>query len=208
VKFLLFSFLILGSLGALVAFVGCQDLDKLLVGGSKGTLVAAPGMTFDEVKARSSLKLDGLADLGDEKVIALSDAAAFDFELAGTGIRFERCRYYALWNKKPDPGISYILLQATKNVSWAAIKKELLKTQEKLKADGWTPVTLEDGKNAAERLKDSLSEPAPAREIGFKWKKGDLALVFSARRFPQTITGENPDVGEPYNQELDIRKEK
>jgi hypothetical protein len=198
--------LVFGSLAALAVLAACQDLDKLLVGGSKGTLVAAPGMTFDEVKARSSLKLDGMADLGDEKVIALSDAAAFDFELAGMGIRFERCRYYALWNQKPDPGISYILIQATKNVSWAAIKRELQKTQDKLKTDGWVPLTGPDGRGAEEKLRDDLAEGAPAREIAYRWKKGDIILTLAARRFPQTIAGENPDVGEPYNQELDIRR--
>lgn len=192
------------ALGAVVAFAGCQDLDKILVGGSKGTVVAAPGMTFDEVKKGSTFKVQRETDLGGDKVMALSDAAAFDFELAGTGIRFEGCRYYALWQKGAAPGITEILLQATKNVSWATVKKQLLRTQEKLKADGWTPATV-DGVNAEERLKQSLNEPAPAREIGFTWTKNGIALNFSARRFPQAMTTENPDVGEPYNLELDIR---
>src|SRR6478735_9795421 len=58
-------------------------------GSSQGLLVARPGMTIAQVKAASSLPIVAKDDSP-----AIGAGGVFDFEVAGTGLRFTRCRYY------------------------------------------------------------------------------------------------------------------
>jgi hypothetical protein len=58
-------------------------------GASHGTLVARPGMSIAEVKRASTLPIDAPDDAP-----AIGEGVVFDFEVAGTGIRLPRCRYY------------------------------------------------------------------------------------------------------------------
>src|SRR5882757_2452248 len=53
----------------------------------QGTVVAAPGMTVDEIVKQSSLKLD-------RGVTTVAGGALFDFKIPNTAIEFPRCRYY------------------------------------------------------------------------------------------------------------------
>jgi hypothetical protein len=58
-------------------------------GASQGLLVARPGMTIAQVKAASTLAIDAKDDAP-----AIGAGGVFDFEVAGTGLRLPRCRYY------------------------------------------------------------------------------------------------------------------
>jgi len=178
--------------------LACQSLDKLLAGPSQGTLLAAPGMTFDEVRKSTNFALDSVYHGGSQDYLTLSNAIAFEFQLAGTGLKFERCRFYSLQTMNPDPKIYYIQIQVEKNVTWKEAKAALNQTREKLKKEGWTPESFPDGVDE--------NTPAPPRDLAFTWTKGDLSFTYSARRFPQTITGEDPNQGSNYEQDLEIKR--
>ena len=162
-------------------------------------------MTIAEVRAASSLPLAKAWSSGGETTVTLSDPIKFQFDLAGTGLSFPNSRFYSLWTKDPDPRLNYVQIQVSKNLTWAQVQGELLETQEKLKQDQWSPDVV-NGMNAEERLKFALSAGAPARSVGFGWKKGEFALVFTARRFPQATSWEDPNQGANYELELEIRK--
>ncbi|MFO1518914.1 MAG: hypothetical protein U1F57_04515 [bacterium] len=183
--------------------LSCEKLDALLAGASKGTLVASPGMSIEEIRRRSTFPLAKDYRSGNEVFTVLSDSIAFDFELAGTGLKWPRCRFYNLQRYGEAP-IHYVQIQVSKNISWAEAKRQLQETGEKLKRDGWTPSVV-DGKNAEERLTEALQGPAPGYQVGFLWTKGDISLNFDARRFPYAVNGEKADEGEPYEQELYIQ---
>jgi len=184
--------------------LACQNLDSIFTWRSKGTLKVAPGMTFDEVRQASSLVLDKVYHGGSNDFLTLSSPLSFTFELAGTGLIFEGCRFYSLETKNPDPKIVDVQIQGRKNLTWNEVKIDLQATEQKLKADGWSPITGEDGLDSPAKLKQALLGPAPAREVNFTWTKGKFNFVFAARRFPQTIMGEDPAQGSNYEQNFEI----
>src|SRR4030095_16783514 len=64
------------------------------VGPSEGVLVARIGMTLEEMRERSSLALSKDVDSPLTGSTTVVGRPVFDFEIADTAMRFERCRYY------------------------------------------------------------------------------------------------------------------
>ena len=166
-------------------------------------------MTFAEVRKASSLELPKEYRMDKEATVTNSTPLAFDFELAGTNLRFRSCYFYSLWTKDPDPGLNYIQIQLDKNISWNTAKKELVEIEGRLKEYGFSPVVLPaDGKNAEQRLQDALAGSAPGYSVGFGWTQNGISFVYTARRFPYAINGEDPNEGSHYEVELEMRKAK
>jgi hypothetical protein len=200
--------LIFTLFSAISAFSGCGLLKELRI-VNQGRIVAAPGMTFDEVRKASSLELPKGYRMDKEVAVVNSTPLAFDFELAGTNLRFRDCYFYSMWTRDPDPGLNYIQIQVDKNISWETAKKELVEIQDRLKKDGFTPVVLPaDGKNAEQRLQEALAGQAPGYSVGFGWTKGNILFIYTARRSPYAINGEDPNEGSHYEVELEIRNAK
>jgi hypothetical protein len=74
-------------------------------GSSKGVLVADIGMTVDEVKSRSTLKIRDPRHMGDGSRMGIEEIV-FDYQIGDSGMRFPRARYYWLETRKGDVHIS------------------------------------------------------------------------------------------------------
>jgi hypothetical protein len=83
-----------------------QDLVglEMPIGSSKGELVADIGMTVEEVKHRSTLKLKDPRVMGDGSRMGVEEAV-FDYRIGNSAVRFPQSRYYWLETGKGDPHI-------------------------------------------------------------------------------------------------------
>src|SRR2546430_1628716 len=98
ITFAFWGFLGFGTLIAL-PFV-LKDLVglELPLGRSNGVLVADIGMTLDDVKRRSTLKMNEPRLMGDGSHLGV-ETIIFDFQIGDSGIRFPQSRYY--WMETP-----------------------------------------------------------------------------------------------------------
>lgn len=72
-----------------------RQLRALMLGRSQGRLVANVGMTPEDVAQHSTLNIGEVSkpDLLDQTQFA--GGGVFDFEIAGTGKKFGRCRFFS-----------------------------------------------------------------------------------------------------------------
>src|SRR5262249_13294450 len=114
-------------------------LETVLAGRSRGVLVANVGLTVDEIRRRSTLPV------GEAKPETLTGSAhliaevVFDLEIADTGTRFERCRYYFVETRpRGDLHVESMNVGVSPR-AWtrAELDTEMARTQERLRADGW-----------------------------------------------------------------------
>lgn len=77
-----------------------RAIDRMLVGPSRGRLVARPGMTLEDLVRQSTLPLD-LKHAN--AAIAGGNEGPFEFAIPGTGISFARARYYFMTTSSADP---------------------------------------------------------------------------------------------------------
>src|SRR4249919_487899 len=103
-------------------------------GASRGTLVARPGMSIAEVKRASTLPIDAPDDAP-----AIGEGIVFDFQVAGTGIRLPRCRYYFASTYAHNPtrieGIN--IGASTTKATRAQVEAADAQLRTALIADGW-----------------------------------------------------------------------
>lgn len=131
---------VLTGIATLAALTGACDLGinelRKATGRSAGTLVASVGMALKDVRQRSSLKLGGSFDGGGIQLTA--EEILFDLEVAGTGVRIDRCGYYALRTQGKDWRVEEVEVYVTrKNLSRAAVDAAAATVHQKLAADGW-----------------------------------------------------------------------
>ncbi len=110
-------------------------------GPNLGALVARPGMTVDEMTKLSSLKPQRMSNpyaSGTSSAIA-GGGGNFEFEVAGTGFKFEGCRYYFVSTYTNDPGRIESISIGTSHakLSRIALDKANAELQARLAADGW-----------------------------------------------------------------------
>src|SRR5262249_51747932 len=82
---------------ALLELFGCQMPLR-----SKGTLVAEIGMTFDEVKRRSTFEIKEPYRMSDG-TYRDTDDVVFDYRIGDSSVVFPVCRYHWLVTRKSDP---------------------------------------------------------------------------------------------------------
>jgi hypothetical protein len=168
-----------------------SDLNAL-AGRSEGTLVANMGMTLEEVKGRSTLKLAPSVryPTGEEMT---AGGARFDFEVAGTKIRFEGCKYY--WLMTHQAGDSKL---ETVNVGASPDKLNVDKlaaaysrVAQQLREDGWVQAHLH-----AEPPAQFV--PPKKRPWGnlFVWAKGDTLMMLRDKRMDDEKPAEDESAGE------------
>ena len=174
---------------------GCDilrsDLNGLS-GRSEGTLMANMGMTLEEVQGRSTLKLaPSVRYPTGEQMTA--GGARFDFEVAGTKIRFEGCRYYWLMtHQHGDSKLETVNVGASPdklNVDNLAAAYSRVARQ--LREDGW--------------LQGHLHKEPPAQFVPpkkrpwgnlFVWAKGDTLMMLRDKRMDDEKPGEDESAGE------------
>jgi hypothetical protein len=175
---------------------------QLPVGKSAGVLVANVGMTLDEVRQRSSIPvLEGtLSELtGDRTVIG---SPVFDFEIAGSPIRFARCRYY--WMQTGghgDPHIESINIGvSTQKLTRAELVEAHRSAQTQLVQDGW-----EAGHyNYKTPEQQALHGGITSSGRGYFWRKGGTLLRLVGKRMDDEAPGEDPETAGEWIQTVEL----
>ena len=160
-------------------------------GKSEGTLVANIGMPLEDVERRSTLKLaDGFhAPSGEVEKAA---QAVFDLELAGTGVRLERCRQYFLITRRDDSRLENIVIYATpSDWTWAQVDAVQQSTRQKLSAAGWTP-----GRFVYHTSELQALHAGEADGYGNYWLKDDVLFQIDPRPTETQPVGSDPHAGQ------------
>jgi hypothetical protein len=166
-------------------------------GASRGTLVARPGMSIAEVKRASTLPIDAPDDAP-----AIGEGVVFDFELAGTGIRLPRCRYYFasthLHNPRRIEGMS--IGASTSKATRAQVEAADAGLRRALAADGWL-TGHEEYRTEQDRALHGGAERGPEGNI---WLKGDIVLNIERKRMDEPRPGEDAAVAGEFIQVVSL----
>ncbi|QEX24269.1 hypothetical protein FRZ61_42100 [Hypericibacter adhaerens] len=165
-----------------------RSLRALLRGGSKGVLVAAPGMTTEEIVRQSSLKVNVLENPSGPGT-PIADGVVFDFQIPGGAITLKGCRYYFISFDSNDrahvQGISIGTSPDKMSVAEIDALDEDLRAR--LEADGWR-AGHEVYKDEQDR---QLHGGATQGPDGYTWLKGDTILDIERKRMDDPVPGED-----------------
>jgi len=158
-------------------------------GASQGLLVARPGMTIAQVKAMSSLPIDAKDDSP-----AIGEGGVFDFEVAGTGLRFPRCRYYFASTYTNDRGrIEGMSIGASLHKQpRAEVDAADAALRTRLVAGGWR-AGHEVYRDEQDRQLHGGAERGPEGDM---WLKDEIVLDIERKRMDDPQPGEAADAGE------------
>ncbi|HSW15457.1 MAG TPA: hypothetical protein VLI06_21595, partial [Solimonas sp.] len=180
-----------------------QALAAQLRGESRGTLVANIGMTVDEVRAQSSLKLaEPIHDPTVDNLTLIGDQP-FDLQLAGSGMRFPGCRYYFITTGyRGDPQIAAMSI----GISPQSVRREELVAahqalQQALRADGWR------AGRYVHRTEEELQLHGGQTSSGegYYWRKGATLLQLAGKRVDEQQPGEDAASAGEWIQYLELR---
>ncbi len=172
------------------------------IGPSEGVLVARIGMSIDEMRRRSSLALaKGVESVltGDTTV---AGSGVFDFEVADSGTRFPRCRYYFIvTGNHGDPKIASMSIGiSTEKVSRAELMAANRRVQDQLARDGWRTGRFVYATEELQQLHGGATE-SPR---GFYWVKGDSLLRLESKRMDEERPGEDPETAGEWIQFVEL----
>lgn len=165
-------------------------LETLFVGRSRGVLVANVGMTIDEVRRRSTLAVPAASPerlTGSTNLIA---EVVFDLDIADTGTRFEGCRYYFISSRpRGDTHVRSMNVGVSPRArSREELNDELRRTQERLRADGWSMGRFVYRTEEQQRLHGGKTSAGE----GMFWLKGDALLSLEPKRVDDAQRDEDP----------------
>jgi hypothetical protein len=146
---------------------------------SQGKLIANIGMSLDEVRQKSSLKLAE----GNYTTLVSSDVV-FDFEPAGSPkLQFLNCQYYLLRTDDNQKLVEINIGIAPRKLNWVELGKLMREAEYLLVNDGWKPAHYKEGITAQESMNKTLAGTAPLDRfnVGYTWGKGAVALTLSAK---------------------------
>lgn len=159
---------------------------------SQGVLVADIGMTIDEVKARSTLRLKEPRVMGDGSRMGVEDRV-FDFRIGDTAVQFPRSRYYWLETGKGDPHIVVLNIGITpQKMPKLELDAFQHRIQAELLADGWMPGHYLAKSEETVRMWSGRRTAGDGRY----WAKGNTLLIFERSRMDEEKRGEAPGSGE------------
>ena len=194
--------------GASVALIfalpfGIQRIAGLQIPFAKarGMLVADIGMTLDEVRQRSTLRIKAPRNMRDGTQLDI-ETVVFDFRIGASGVIFPHSRYYWLATRKTDPAH---LAEINIGISPRKMPKVELEAfqrhwQEQLLADGWIP-----GHHIAKSQKTiALWGGSRTAGDGRYWLRGNTLLIFEVNRMDEQKRDEPPGSGE-YILYIDLR---
>lgn len=181
-------------------------------------LVANLGMDYHEVRRRSSVDL-GRGIYADQrggtrkhtfvKEVYEEDKQreAFDWELAGTGIVFGRCRYFWIdTGDNDDPRLNFIsVTTAPDSMTWDRLTRSLHTIVKRLKKAGFRPLRFRDGDTSDDVLETMLQDypKTKADDVsqsvgGVDYVRGNVLLTLKARRLSYPKPGETAISGDDF----------
>ena len=176
------------------AFVGGAFGDDIsgwaassFAGKSQGVLVAAPGMSLDELVRASTLKL-GLEGRK-PPIYVVAAEAVFDFQVPGSSFRFEHCRYYFMSTFTHDrqrvQGMS--IGTSPRKVTRAGLDAADAAVRQHLVEDGWLA-----GHEVYRTPQDQqLHGGATKGPAGRTWLKNEVVLNIQGRRMDDVVVGQD-----------------
>ena len=172
-------------------------------GASKGTLVVEIGMPLAEVRKGSSLELVAESRGGLVKEGRLIAEVVFDFQVAGSALRFERCRYYWITTDgEADSRIREVSVGvSTQKMSRAALIEAHQQVQRRLREEGWQSGAI------YHRLPEEqqLHGGATSTGQGYYWARGGTVLQLQGKRIDETRQGEDPATAGEWIQVIELR---
>ena len=168
---------------------------------SRGVLVADIGMTLDEVKARSTLKIKEPVSMP-EGAWFTSEDVTFDYRVGDSSIVYPQTRYYWIWTgKHGDPRIVSLNMGITpRKMPKGDLEKFQLKLQNDLLADGWMPGHYVAKDEETVRLWAGKRTTGDGRF----WLRKNTVLIFNTKRMDDEKRDEPPGSGE-FILYLDLR---
>ena len=199
--FAVWAFLGLGTLVAM-PFV-LKDLVgfEMPIGRSRGTLVADIGMTFAEVKRKSTLKVKEPRNMGNGTQLDV-ETVVFDYRIGDSSVLFPRSRYYWLGTRKSDPlRITEINIGITpRKMPKPELEAFRGRIQAQLLADGWMPGHY----IATDEKTITLWAGHRTSGEGRYWLKGNTLIIVETNRMDEEKRDEPPGSGE-FILYLDLR---
>jgi hypothetical protein len=161
----------------------------------QGIVVAAPGMTVDEVVKLSSLKLDRGAT-------TIAGGALFDYKIPNTAIDFPRCRYYFMSTYIHDESRvkSINIGTSPSKLTRAQLEAADASLRARLKADGWLT-----GHEVYRDEQDQQLHGGKTRgEEGRLWEKNGIVLDIERRRLDDPAPNEDTATAGDWIQYIDL----
>lgn len=186
------GFLGLGTIIALpFALVDMAGL-QMPIGRSKGLLVADIGMTVEQVRQRSTLKIQDPSVMLDGSRRGVEDVV-FDYRIGDSSVRFPQSRYYWLETGKNDPRIVTLNIGITpRKMPAPDLEAFQHRLQGELLADGWMPGHF----IARDERTIHLWAGRHTDGDGRYWSRGATLLTFAKNRMDEEKRDEPPGSGE------------
>jgi hypothetical protein len=181
------------GLGTLVAMpFALESIGIQLPLRSQGLLTADIGMTLDDVKARSTIKIPPLSQTYDGSGRAV-EKIVFEFRIGDSAIHFPQSRYYWLETTKNNPRISILNIGITpRKLPKSELEAFIHATQSQLFADGWMP-----GHYVADSEQTiHMWGGKRTSQDGRYWLRGNTVFSFERKRMDEETRDETPDSGE------------
>ena len=165
-------------------------LDGLLRGRSTGVLVANVGMTLEDVRRRSTVKVpEGTRSVLTGSRTAIAEMV-FDFEIADTRMRFPECRYFFMVTRNhDDPRLESMNIGiSTHSLERAEFAEFRRRTEEQFRADGWASGRFVYRTPEQQALHGGVTSWGE----GTFWLKGQALVTFEPKRVDEEQRGEDP----------------
>ncbi len=190
VTFAAWGFLGFGALIAIPAALLASGFQFPL--RSQGTLVADIGMTIDQVKERSTIKMRDPRHMGDGSRLGVEDMV-FEFRIGDSGVSFPLSRYYWITTPKNDPHISVINIGITpRKMPKADLDAFERAAQTQLFTKGWMPGHYVADSEETVRMWGGKRTTGEGRF----WLRGNSVLGFEEKRMDEEKRDEPPNSGE------------
>ena len=183
-----------------------RELRALMLGRSQGTLVANVGMTPEDVAQHSSLKIGEGSKPNLLDQTQFGGGGVFDFEVAGTGMKFERCRYFFIVTRsREDRHIQSMSIGTSPDkVTRAELDAANAGLRKRLGADGW----LTAHRDYVTEEQQQLHGGETRSEEGWIWQKDDTILHIMNRRMDDEAPGEDKATAGEWIQYVDLWERK
>lgn len=192
------------ALGTLIALpVMLQDWGfRPGIGKSEGLLVATIDMPLNAVRSQSTLALPDAIHVQSSGERRLIGDQAFDFQIAGTGMRFDNCRYYWIETyEHGDPRVRSISIGVSpRQLSRHALMAAHERVRQRLRDDGWRP-----GQFNYDTAKERALHGMASSGQGTLWLKEGVFLQLLGKRMDAGTPGENPETAGEWIQSLELR---
>jgi hypothetical protein len=158
------------------------------LGPSQGTLVAAPGMSVEDMQRLSSLKVKGSPDS------VFADGGVFDITLGDTGFTLPGIRYYYITTSSKDRAHIDMMSIGTssRKSSRAELEAANAALRARLSAAGWL-AGHEVYRTEQDRTLHGGASRGPAGDV---WMKGEVVLHILEKRMDDRKPDEARDAGE------------